>query len=305
VEIDSTKVWITALVAAVPPVTAAVIKFFELALKWQSQRHEITQSREAQIHKITTEYLDRALNPETGLGIRHALLRFLAAPAKGEDRLRSWAKSELESLKPRFDPVEKEIEKALEAVNKSKDEAALKQAHAALQLAQRKQRDLLAPAPAPPLTAAALRAGVINTKDLQGLDMHGEDLNRADLAYRTLTGSNFSGANLAGANFQGCDLRAANFVNADLTRARLYLCDLRGGNFKGAKLHGADLGKARVEGADFTDANLSEATVTAIFDAATIWPAGFDALSLGAVPIHADASMEATTKNEQTDSETK
>jgi uncharacterized protein YjbI with pentapeptide repeats len=284
---------IVALVAAIAPVTAAVVKGFELLLKWQTQRHEIALASAAQSHKITTEYLDRALNPDTAIGIRNQLLRFLAAPAKkGEDRLQVWASIELRSVQFVLAPFEKEIEAALAAVSKAKDEAALRAAEAKLRLAQSKHRDVLAPPPPAPLTPEAIRAGLFDMKQsgLEGLSLPGADLHGAPLNTARLMGADLHGANLKHASFLSADVRGANFEGADLTETVFYGADCRGASFVNAKLCHANFTRAHVERANFAGADLTGAEVGALYDAETVWPDGFDALAGGAVLVGAPAA---------------
>lgn len=249
---------VTALIAGIAPATAGVLRFFEFLMKWQSQRHEIEKSQTEQSHKITTDYLSRALNPETPIAIRSALLRFLATPAnkKGADRLQLWASAELAALQPFTGPIQKQIEEALNVVNKATDEKGLRAAEAKLQLALGKQHALLAPPPKAPLTPEAIRAGLFNVSKtgLEGLSMPGENLEGAALRGCNLMSADFRGANLRDAELSGSDLRGARFEGADLTGVTFYEADARGAKFVKAILIKARLWQTHVEQADFTDA---------------------------------------------------
>jgi hypothetical protein len=287
---------ITGIIAAIAPATAAVWKWYELqlakqrqtheiALATQRQNHDIALAQAAQVHKITTEYLDRALKPETPIAIRHALLRFLAADSDGEHRLRTWANSELETLKPVVMPIQQAVERALVAVNNASDEKALQQAQVALRLAQSKERDLLGPAPQPPRTAAAIRAGFIETgQELPGLNMTGEDLHGSKFPGAKMVGANFSKANLSTTFFIGGDVRGASFEVANVSRTAFYETDLRGANFSGADLRGSNFEKARAEKANFSGAIFENTRLVVTFDHDTVWPDGFDPEAHGAVP---------------------
>jgi hypothetical protein len=251
---------VAGLLSATAPLTAFVIKLFEVKLSSQKQRHKIAQANAKQQHKITTEYLDRALKAETPLATRHALLRFLATKANDHgDRLTTWAKAELAVADVQVRPFEEKVNEALVAIQKAKDVPSLKAAEAMLQLAVGKRRLLDAPpAPIAP-TPEAIRAGFFaNAKGLEGLDMAGQFLAGAKLAYTTLTDAKFTGADLRGVSFQGADVRAADFSDADLRGARFYTADCRGANFANALLHHVDFEKARLEKADLEALNLTE-----------------------------------------------
>jgi hypothetical protein len=104
------------------------------------------------------------------------------------------------------------------------------------------------------------------------------DLRSAQLVDMRLTDTQLQYANLACARMRAVhmdrsDLRHADLRQADLQDAQLLGADLRGtylqgANLQGANLQGANLQSARLEGADLS---------SAIEDASTIWPAGFDA----------------------------
>jgi uncharacterized protein YjbI with pentapeptide repeats len=79
-----------------------------------------------------------------------------------------------------------------------------------------RQKSLLEPPLKPPMTAAALRAGLISDKDLSGLEMKKSDLRSMSLCYRKLIGADFSECDLTDASLQGSDLRNAVFTDAIL-----------------------------------------------------------------------------------------
>jgi hypothetical protein len=99
------------------------------------------------------------------------------------------------------------------------------------------------------------------------------DLRSAQLVDARLTDTQLRHANLACAWMQRVhldrsDLRHADLRQANLQDAQLPEADLRGAYLQGANLQGANLQGARLEGADLN---------SAIEDASTIWPDGFDA----------------------------
>lgn len=99
------------------------------------------------------------------------------------------------------------------------------------------------------------------------------DLTRADLAKHNLADFDFTSANLI----------KANLSNANLSRAILRSANLTGANLSGARLKNAKLINTRLAGADLSGADLTGAKLTgAKYDAATIWPTGFDPAAAGA-----------------------
>jgi uncharacterized protein YjbI with pentapeptide repeats len=150
----------------------------------------------------------------------------------------------------------------------------------------------------PPMTAAALRAGLVPDKDLSGLDMQNSDLKKMSLVYRKLRGADFSGSDLSHASLQGCDLRAAVFANANLTHTTFYQADLRGANLREATLVKNDFREARLEGADFRGAMTEEIDFRATYNKSTQWPEGFDPDAAGAVRVDAEPSNEGTHSEE-------
>jgi hypothetical protein len=283
------------ILAAVPPITTAVYKAYELRLRTLAQNHALDLAREEQAHKITTDYLDRALDPDTPIARRHQLLRFLAA--EGNDygaRLRTWAGSELKIVGAIVKPIEREVEAAREEMERAKNAGALKAAEARLLLAERKQADLMTSPRQAPVTAAAIRGGAFSMSEhrLIGLKMPNEDLQRAALQYTNLTGSDLQGSNLARAVLQGADLRTANLTDAILSHASLHEADLRGSILKRADLRHTDLTRARLERADLGGAQLEGSRMTAFFDENTVWPDGFDPDAAGAIRVDATESSK-------------
>jgi len=94
----------------------------------------------------------------------------------------------------------------------------------------------------------------------------------ADFSGATLRNGNYTGANFTGATFSGAQMRDANYTNAIFDGAALD-GQVRGGNFSGASFLGADLTGA-------TNWNLASWT-GALFDASTVFAAGFDPLAEG------------------------
>jgi len=80
------------------PVTAALGNIARIILESLTQRHKIKTTVIQQTHNITSQYLDRTIDPKVPLALRHQLLRFLATPDQDGSRLHGWAKSELERV---------------------------------------------------------------------------------------------------------------------------------------------------------------------------------------------------------------
>src|ERR1035437_1706954 len=208
---------IAAYLAFAVPATVAISNLAKLLLEWLKQRHAIMEANTNQSHSITTHYLDRALDANLPLAIRHQLLRFLATPDRNSSRLSTWAATELERVGGVVDETNRAVAAAESALQKAKSASELAAAERKLADAVRKQRSLLEAPATPPITAASIRAGLIDKEKLPGLDMRGQDLSHADFVYRELQGADFADANLTGTRLQGCDLRAATFARADLT----------------------------------------------------------------------------------------
>ena len=276
---------IAAYIALAVPITVAITNLTRIAMEWLKQRHAIQSEQVQQSHQITTHYLDRTLDPNVPLAFRHQLLRFLATPDKGGTRLSVWAQNELARVGGIVDETNRAVASAEAEIHKAKTAADISNAERKLAEAVKKQRSLLQPAVTPPVTAAALRAGLIEAKDLNGVSMKGADLSGASIVYKELRGADFAEANLASTRLQGCDLRAATFVGCNLKEAILHKADLRGADLSSADVRKADFTQARLEGANMRAMGLETADLKATFDAATLWPEGFDPVKAGAVLI--------------------
>lgn len=274
---------IAAYLALAVPATVAIANLAKIAMEWLQQRHKIGEAQVQLSHQITTHYLDRALDPTVPLAIRHQLLRFLATPDVKGTRLSVWAKSELERVGGLVDETNRAVVAAEEGLRAAKTAVELERAERKLAEAVRKQRSLLEPPTTPPITAAAIRAGLVAEKKLNGLEMPNADLSHASFVYRELRGANFKNANLTEASLQGCDLRAADMSGATLFKTTLYLADLRGADLTNVKMTACDLRQARLEGADLRGCEIVECSVLATFDDSTQWPDGFDPVAAGAV----------------------
>ncbi len=285
---------IAGYVAFAVPATVAIANLAKALLEWLQQRHKITESQIQLSHSITTHYLDKALDPTVPLAIRHQLLRFLATPDTDGTRLSGWARAELERVGGLVEETNRAVSEAEKDLRAAKSAAELERAERKLAEAVRKQQGLLQPPTTPPVTAAAIRAGLIEEKKLNGLQMVGENLQDARFTYRELRGADFSGANLAGATLQGCDLRASTFTGANLMGTQFPMADLRGASLQNANLDRTSFSQARLEGADFTGADLTNADLRATYDESTIWPEGFDPVAAGAVHVHPQPTTEGT-----------
>ncbi|MDD5057429.1 MAG: pentapeptide repeat-containing protein [Sideroxydans sp.] len=134
-----------------------------------------------------------------------------------------------------------------------------------------------------PITAATLRAGFIEEKDLSNLSMREANLANANINYRKLTHANFDNSNLCKASFQGCDLTFASFINANLSETSFFDADLRNANLTGAKLIHTRFKKARLEGAILKECIVETCDFSATYNEKTIWPDGFDPIGSGAI----------------------
>ncbi|MDO8443723.1 MAG: pentapeptide repeat-containing protein, partial [Candidatus Azambacteria bacterium] len=274
---------IAAYLSLAVPATVAIANFAKIAMEWLQQRHKIGEAQIQLSHQITTHYLDRALDPVVPLAIRHQLLRFLATPDVKGARLSTWARTELERVGGQVDETNRAVVVAEEGLRAAKSAVELDRAERKLAEAVRKQRSLLEPPTTPPVSAAAIRAGLVDAKKLNGLEMPNADLRNSSFVYRELRGANFKNTDLTATSLQGCDLRAADMSGAILDHTTLYLADLRGANLSNVKMNSCDLRQARLEGADLRGAQIADCRVLATFDESTQWPDGFDALAAGAV----------------------
>ena len=139
------------------------------------------------------------------------------------------------------------------------------------------------------LEGADLFKANLHAADLEGANLRGAGLLLANLNDTVLWGANAEGARLYGANLEGAALKGANLRSAGLTGANLkdaglHSAVLTGADLTGANLEGAGLDGANLEGANLDGANLKGAVLlNAVYDASTIWPAGVDPASQGAV----------------------
>ncbi len=278
---------ITAYIAVAVPATVAIANIGKIVIEWLNQKHTIRTAQVEQTHQITTHYLDRALDPQVPLAIRHQLLRFLATPDKAGSRLSDWASSELTRVGSVVEEANRAVTNAEQELHTAKTAAQIAAAERKLAEASNRQKSLLEPPIKPRLTAAALRAGLIEDKELDGLVMTDKNLIGMHLTRRKLRGADFSGSDLLRAYLTGSDLRAASFSKANLTRTHFMESDLRSADLRGATLVGTDFQKARLEGADLRDTTLEGCDMRATYDAATQWPTGVDPEQLGAVLISA------------------
>ncbi len=139
------------------------------------------------------------------------------------------------------------------------------------------------------LEGADLFKANLRAADLEGAILRGAGLLLANLNDTVLWGANAEnarlyGANLEGAALKGANLRSAGLTGANLKDAGLHSAVLTGADLTGANLEGAGLDGANLEGANLDGANLKGAVLlNAVYDASTIWPAGVDPASQGAV----------------------
>lgn len=281
---------IAAYLAVAVPATVAIANIAKIVLEWLQQRHKISEAQVQQSHQITTHYLDRALDPTVPLAIRHQLLRFLATPDFKGSRLSAWARSELGRVGGVVDETNRAVAVAEEALKIAKTTSDMERAERELAEAVRVQKSLLEPPTTPPVTAAAIRAGLVAQTELSGLQMPAADLSRAHFVYRSLRGANFAKADLTESSLQGCDLRAANLSEATLIGTTFHAADLRGADLSGAKVRKCSFQQARLEGANFLGAEISQSDLRATFDDSTRWPDKFDAVAAGAVHVGASSS---------------
>jgi uncharacterized protein YjbI with pentapeptide repeats/membrane protein implicated in regulation of membrane protease activity len=139
------------------------------------------------------------------------------------------------------------------------------------------------------LEGADLFKANLRAADLEAANLRGAGLLLANLNDTVLWGANMEGARLYGAVLEGAALKGANLRGAGLTGANLkdaglHSAVLAGADLTGANLEGAGLDGANLEGANLDGASLKGAVLlNAVYDASTIWPAGFDVAGQGAV----------------------
>lgn len=280
-------------VAFAVPITVAITNIAKIILKSLNQSHQIKSSQNEQKQRIITHYLEKALNPEVPLAIRHQLLRFLATPDTKGERLSIWAKSELNRVGEIIEETNRTVEIAEKKIHLAKTPMEIQVAEEELTQAIRQQKSLLKPPMKPPVTAASLRAGLIDDKEMLSLEMVNADLSRMILEYRNLRGANFSGSNLERASLQGCDLRAVSFKGSNLTDTVFFAADLRGANFQDATIKNTNFQQARLENADLSGAKIEDIQrMGATYNKTTKWPEAFDPKSFGAVLIEEDGSID-------------
>jgi hypothetical protein len=243
-------------VAFVVPITVAITNIAKIILKSLNQGHQIKSSQNKQKQKIITNYLEKALNPEVPLAIRHQLLRFLATPDTKGERLSIWAKSELDRVGEIIEETNRTVEIAEKKIHIAKTPTELEAAENELARAMQQQNSLHKPPLKPPITAAALRAGLIEDKEMSSMQMVSANLEGMELMGRNLQGANFTKSNLNDTSLLNCDLRAVSFEDADLTGTSFYSSDLRGANFKNATIKDTRFKKSRLENADQQEKNL-------------------------------------------------
>ena len=131
------------------------------------------------------------------------------------------------------------------------------------------------------LSGAYLRNAYLRNAYLSGANLSGAYLSGANLSGADLSGAYLRNAYLSGANLSGANLSGANLRNADLSGAALSGADLSGADLRNANLRNANLSGAYLSGADLRSANLSGAYYTQW----TLWPAGVDPTTTGAVKL--------------------
>jgi hypothetical protein len=289
---------ISGYIALAVPITVAISNLAKLCLEWLKQNHEIKTSRIEQSHKITTQYLDRALDPSVPLAIRHQLLRFLATPDNSGDRLQCWAEREMKRVGPIVEATDQALQDAEKAILAAKSPDEVNAAERKLKIAMKGQQRLLeAPAEVEP-SAAAFRAGLVKRRNLIGLNMTGQNLKGADFFYRKLRGANFSNSDMTRARFGSSDLRGANFQSGNLDRATFEAADLREASFRDAKLIEVNFLSARLEGVDFSGATFKDCDFRATYDESTIFPKDFNPVEAGGVLV-AKRERSAPKENER------
>lgn len=291
---DDTITKIAGYIAIAVPVTVAISNIAMLILEWLNQNHLIRTAVVQQNHQITTQYLDKALDPQVPLAIRHQLLRFLSTPDNRGDRLSAWAASELRRIGTIIDEVNSAVTQAEKALNKATTPSQVEAAERKLIDAVKRQKTLTEAPPQPAITAAALRAEMIPDRKLNALAMPNSDLKGMRLQYRELRGADFSGCDLSGANFQGSDLRTASFAEAKILNAVFYDADLRGADFSGSVIEEANFQKARLEGANLASCSIKRSDLRATYDDNTNWPKDFNPTDSGAVYMPKAAAAAAT-----------
>lgn len=118
---------------------------------------------------------------------------------------------------------------------------------------------------------------------LRRVDLDGVTAVNTALGHLVCSGCRIKNADFTGARMrltqadEAVHISAATFNNAHLADSDLNTARLSNVDFTGANLSGVRLNKAQLRGVNFTGANLQGADLkAATYDAATIFPAGFD-----------------------------
>lgn len=276
---------IVGYIALATPATVALANLAKIGIEWLKQKHSIREAQTNQAHQITTHYLDRALDPNVPLAIRHQLLRFLATPDQQGKRLSDWAEAELSRIGGIVEETNRAVVTAEHELQQAKNAAEVASAERKLAEAVKKQRSLLEPPLTPPISAPAIRAGLVAETDLPGLNMKGQDLSGAHFVFRNLRGADFSNADLSNTWLQGCDLRAANFSGAKMEGTVLFGADVRGADFNESIIDRANFQQARLEGAELQSATIRDSDMRGTYDESTRWPNDYDPEEQGAVHV--------------------
>jgi len=109
---------VTALIAAVPPCTAAVYGHV-------SKSRELEIAKQKQDYDIRVQFLDRAIDTTRSPEARHQVLRFLKT-VMTDDAMRAWADQELVSVDQQLTAARAEAAAAKAALQKSRAEVAEK-----------------------------------------------------------------------------------------------------------------------------------------------------------------------------------
>jgi hypothetical protein len=276
---------IVGYIAVAVPITVALGNVARVAMEWLNQRHKIKSTIVEQTHKITTHYLDRALDPTVPLAMRHQLFRFLATPNHDGSRLESWAKAELARVEPIVEQTNRAVEEAEKERLEAKTEGELAAAEEKLKDAIRHQHKLMEPPVTPPVTAASFRAGLLSGYQ-EGIELKNDDLTGGIISCVKFRKGNFSGSDFSNTYLTQCDLRETNLSKTILFKTDIIDSDLRGADLRSAKIAQASFRRSRLEGADFRDATFQEVDLRATYDDSTQWPENFDPLKFGGVKVN-------------------
>jgi hypothetical protein len=276
---------VSTLVGAIVPTTAFIANWAKIQLDTRRQAYEIAQAQAKQTHEITTDYLNRALDPAFPIALRYQLLRFLSTSEKDGHKLENWAEGELKRLDPILQSLSRDVEQAHAAVLKATDPKELLVAEEKLRSALGRLGNATEEPKPPPVTPAALKAGFMLYKNLGSVEFLGEDLRDANFQGCKLVNSDFTRSDLSNANFYEADARGSCFLDCNLTHASLRSADLRGANLRHSDLSGTKLTKARLEGSELFGAQLPKDNLGACYDAKTVWPDGFDPVAAGCILI--------------------